>query len=92
MNERRTGGGPIDHPDHYQVAQFVVTEVQDVIEGFNLNFSQGNVLKYLLRAGAKGDELGDLQKAKWYLNRVINHAACRMIDADREKLRRRRSK
>lgn len=59
----------VDHPDHYQSTKM---EVIDVIEAFNLNFSRGNVLKYLLRAGKKSDEIEDLKKAMWYLQREIN--------------------
>ena len=44
----------------------------DVIEAFELNFRLGNVIKYVLRAGRKGDALEDLQKASWYLDREID--------------------
>lgn len=43
----------------------------DLIEAFNLNFSRANVIKYVARAGRKDDELQDLKKAKWYLEREI---------------------
>ena len=42
-----------------------------VIEDFELDFLKGTVIKYLLRAGKKDDELQDLQKAEWYLQRKI---------------------
>ena len=40
---------------------------------YQLNFSLGNVIKYVLRAGKKNGEsdLDDLNKALWYLNREI---------------------
>lgn len=45
----------------------------DVIEDFNLGFSLGNVVKYVLRAGVKNDDaLSDLIKARDYLEREIN--------------------
>lgn len=59
----------VDHPKHYQSKNGV--EVIDVIEEFNLGFHLGNVIKYILCAGHKNDELEDLEKAKWYLDRVI---------------------
>jgi hypothetical protein len=37
-------------------------DVIDVINDFNLNFSRGNILKYICRAGKKKDELQDLLK------------------------------
>lgn len=46
-------------------------EAIDVIEAFNLSFSLGNVLKYVIRAGKKGNQLEDLRKAQWYLRRHI---------------------
>jgi hypothetical protein len=36
-----------------------------------LGFSLGNAVKYILRAGKKGDAIQDLRKAVWYLNREI---------------------
>ena len=54
-------------------------EVIDINEAFDLNFSRGNVVKYVCRAGLKDEhgyspvqkELEDLRKAKWYLDREI---------------------
>lgn len=46
-------------------------DVIDVINDFNLNFSRGNILKYICRAGLKNNELQDLLKAKDYLEREI---------------------
>ncbi len=59
----------IHHPLHYAGAGAL--EVIDVIEGFNLNFRLGNTVKYVLRAGRKGNRLEDLKKARWYLDREI---------------------
>ena len=60
----------VDHPKHYQSKHGV--EVIDIIEEFGLGFHLGNVIKYVLRAGHKSNELEDLEKAKWYLERVID--------------------
>lgn len=43
----------------------------DIISDYKLNFSRGNVLKYIIRAGKKDDELQDLYKALDYLQREI---------------------
>ena len=45
----------------------------DLIEAFNLGFNRGNVIKYVSRAGRKDNELEDLEKALWYLEREINN-------------------
>jgi hypothetical protein len=59
----------VNHPAHYQSEGGI--EVIDVIESFGLNFHRGNALKYLLRAGKKGDAATCLGKAKWYIDREL---------------------
>lgn len=60
----------VDHPDHYQSSEY---ECIDVIESLGLcpGFSIGNAIKYLWRAGRKGSDIEDLEKARWYLDREI---------------------
>lgn len=58
----------INSPDHYQGNKF---EVIEIIEDFNLNFSLGNAIKYILRSDKKENRIQDLKKAVWYLNREI---------------------
>ena len=58
----------INHPAHYTHGPI---EVIEIIEGFDLGYRLGNVIKYILRAGHKGDAVKDLQKARWYLDREI---------------------
>lgn len=48
-------------------------DVIDLIKDYNLNFNRGNILKYIIRAGKKEDELQDLLKAKDYIEREIEH-------------------
>ena len=59
---------PINHPAHYT---FGAIEVIDAIEAWGLGFHLGNVVKYVARAGRKGERLDDLKKACWYLQREI---------------------
>lgn len=56
----------VNHPDHYNKG----IETIDYIESWNMNFAQGNVVKYVSRYSMKGG-LEDLKKAKWYLERLI---------------------
>ncbi|WP_435270906.1 DUF3310 domain-containing protein [Streptomyces sp. 1222.5] len=59
----------VNHPSHYTWLPNGL-EVIDVTENFN--FTLGNALKYIMRAGHKHDEpLTDLRKAAWYINREI---------------------
>lgn len=45
----------------------------DIISDYKLNFNRGNVLKYVIRAGRKDDELQDLNKALDYIQREIQY-------------------
>lgn len=57
----------VNHPSHYNVG----IETIDYIESWEMNFNTGNVIKYTTRAGFKENQLEDLEKAKWYLEREI---------------------
>lgn len=59
----------VNHPDHYQGNKF---EVIDIIEDYDLGFSLGNAIKYILRADKKGNRKQDLKKAIWYIQREID--------------------
>ena len=58
----------VNHPAHYTAHPSGIEAIQ--LTAFE-NFCIGNCLKYLLRRKHKGDELGDLLKAQWYLNKEI---------------------
>lgn len=53
-------------PTHYRNQPIQPIEI---IDAYGLDFSRGNALKYLLRAGSKPgeDKTDDLLKAIWYL-------------------------
>ena len=55
-------------PPHYKKLKH---EPIDVISDWGLNFNLGNVVKYISRAGLKGDKLADLNKALDYLKHEI---------------------
>lgn len=59
---------PVNHPAHYK-DRVPGVECIEVTEHFN--FLRGNAIKYLWRAGLKGDEIEDLEKAQWYISREI---------------------
>ncbi len=62
-------GEAVNHPAHY--GGDTIYEAIKVIEAWGLGFCLGNTVKYISRAGKKGDILEDLKKAAWYLNREI---------------------
>ena len=48
-------------------------DVIDFIKDYNLNFNEGNVIKYVARAKHKGTHIKDLEKAIDYLERELQH-------------------
>lgn len=48
-------------------------DVIDFCKDYNLNFNRGNIVKYVVRAGKKDDELQDMRKALDYLLREITY-------------------
>ena len=65
----------VDHPNHYQSETGI--EVIDVIKAFTSELSGeeafciGNAIKYICRYSKKNG-VEDLEKAKWYIDRVIS--------------------
>lgn len=59
----------VNSPKHYTFGKI---EVITVIDDWGLGFYEGQVIKYIGRAKHKGNELEDLKKAQWYLNRLIS--------------------
>lgn len=58
----------VNHPSHYTAHPSGI-ECIDVVE--RLPFNLGNAIKYLWRAGLKGDRSEDLKKARWYIAREL---------------------
>lgn len=59
---------PVNRPSHYTSHPSGVECIQ-ITEC--MSFCLGNAMKYIWRAGEKGDAVEDLKKAVWYLNREI---------------------
>ena len=66
----------VNHPSHYQSKAGL--EVIDVIKAFTEElsgeeaFCTGNAIKYMCRWKSKNG-VEDLEKAKWYIDRLINN-------------------
>jgi hypothetical protein len=56
----------VKHPEHYNKG----IEAIEFIESWDLNFSKGSVIKYIVRSGLKDPEkeVQDLEKAKQYID------------------------
>lgn len=65
-NERQEGG------THYKD---MTVQPWEVIDGLPpeqaVGFYRGNAIKYLMRAGTKGDGVEDLRKARHYLDKLL---------------------
>ena len=69
--ERR--GDMVNSPAHYtdggiETIDFIQAKLTP--EQF-VGMCVGNALKYLSRAGKKGDRVKDLRKARWYITRAL---------------------
>lgn len=65
-NENISAYDDVSHPSHYTAGRKY--EPRLVIEDWGLGFYLGNVVKYISRAGRKGDAVEDLKKARQYLD------------------------
>jgi hypothetical protein len=67
----------VNHPSHY--GGDTTYEAIKVIEAWQLGFHLGNTVKYIARVGKKPgvDEIEDLKKARWYLDRKIQELETR---------------
>lgn len=65
----------VNHPQHYtQSGIECIDAIDSVTSGYGRpghGYYAGQVLKYLWRAPFKGHYLQDLEKAQWYLNRLV---------------------
>jgi len=67
---------PVDNPYHYTRGRVEAIDViEDAIKeapSSMAGFLQGQVLKYMLRLWHKIDAKEDAEKARWYLDKLIN--------------------
>ena len=63
----------VHSPSHYlKGKKETIDVIQDgMTEDEYHGYLKGNVLKYVARYKFKGEPLEDLQKAQWYLNRLV---------------------
>lgn len=65
----------VNHPEHYTHNEHGIECIQAIQASMTAEefqgFLKGNTLKYLWRYRYKGKPKQDLEKAQWYLNRLI---------------------
>lgn len=80
-------GDPVNHPSHYtaggiECIDYIAAKL-GTIEF--VAYCRGNAIKYLSRAGLKGDDFAqDLRKAAWYCTRAA--AELEKLDAHAERV------
>lgn len=72
INNRNNMENKVNHPIHYGGKDNPFEPIK-IIEHYDLNFMLGNTIKYVLRAGKKGNKLEDLEKALWNLQREVDN-------------------
>lgn len=72
---------PINHPTHYTSHP---SGVEPITITKHMNFCLGNVIKYVMRAGYKGNRLEDLKKAQYYLNLEISELESKIVNSLKE--------
>ena len=63
----------VNEPSHYKTGKIECIEAMEAMltpEEF-IGYLRGNAFKYLWRYQHKGKAYEDLQKAQWYLNRLV---------------------
>ena len=70
-NERKHDN--VNSPAHYlHGKKETIDVIRDCMENDEYHgYLKGNVLKYVSRYKFKGEPLEDLEKAQWYLNRLV---------------------
>ncbi len=68
INVQPKAGDSVNHPPHYNQGNI---EVIEFIEDQQLEYHEGNAVKYICRAPHKGRQAEDLKKAIWYLTRKL---------------------
>lgn len=70
----RVEDNSVQSPAHYQLADGLeAIDVIDQVVEDPASFYRGNAIKYLLRAGRKGDAREDLRKARYYIDRELSN-------------------
>lgn len=64
----------VHHPDHYTHGEReTIDKIRDITGDLGFRaYLKGNIIKYLDREQYKGNAVEDLQKAAWYLDKLIS--------------------
>ena len=73
VDEMMKEDDPVSHPSHYTNGSIECIDAMEAAFGKEdvIIFSKLNAFKYIWRCKLKNNELEDLEKASWYLNKAI---------------------
>lgn len=65
---------PVNHPSHYTQGDIECIDAIEASMTFDAfcGYLKGNVQKYLWRYESKGKLIEDLEKAQWYISKLID--------------------
>lgn len=66
----------VNRPAHYTKGSIeTILVIEDVTQFYPAHeaYCIGNVIRYISRAVHKGNKQEDLEKAQWYLDRIVGH-------------------
>ena len=64
----------VDHPPHYNEGGLeCIDYIQQQLGDKFSSYLEGSIIKYIHRHKYKDANIQDLEKAKWYLNKLIEH-------------------
>lgn len=63
----------VNHPSHYTNGSIECIDAIKASMGYDkfVGYLKGNIIKYIWRYELKANPVQDLEKAQWYLNRLI---------------------
>lgn len=63
----------VNHPSHYTNGSVECIDAIKASMGYDkfVGYLKGNIIKYIWRYELKANPVQDLEKAQWYLNRLI---------------------
>lgn len=70
-------------PDQYELPEGA-TELQDLIEWRDMNFALGNIFKAAYRMGTKNNDMYELKKIQWFIDREIKRRESERVDYSAE--------
>jgi len=66
----------VNHPPHYKKGSIeTILVIEDITQFYPASeaYVVGNAIRYLSRAVHKANKQEDLEKAQWYLDRLVGH-------------------